>query len=169
MRLFMAAVLAVSLFVTPQSPAAFPGERPMAIDDLITAVRVTDPQLSPDGSRVMFVRTTTDLKSGDRNADIWTVPADGSGPAKELIAGSKTDNTPRFSPDGRSIAFISTRDGATQVYVADAKGGNVQRLTPLSIGVQPPLVFSSDASRISFVSYGDPEYPDDACNKRRNE
>jgi len=168
MRLVMAAALAVSLFFTPQSPAG-PGGRPMAIDDLITAVRVTDPQLSPDGSRVMFVRTTTDLKSGDRNADIWTVPADGSGPAKELIAGSKTDNTPRFSPDGRSIAFISTRDGAPQVYVADAKGGNVRRITTLSMGVQPPLVFSSDASRIAVVSDVYPECSDEACNKRRNE
>src|SRR5437762_609745 len=123
MRFFMATALAVSSFLTPQSPAA-QGGRPMAIDDLLAAVRVTDPQLSPDGSRVIFVRTITDLKSCDRNADIWTVPADGSSPAKELIGGSKTDNTPRFSPDGRSIAFISTRDGAPQVYVADAKGGN---------------------------------------------
>ena len=51
--------------------------RPMTIDDLIGAVRVTDPQLSPDGRRVAFVRTTTDVKSGKRNADIWVVPAEG--------------------------------------------------------------------------------------------
>src|SRR4051812_8792913 len=168
MRLFMSAALSAWLLFTPQPPAGQAG-RPMTIDDLLAAVRVTDPQLSPDGSRVMFVRTTTDLKSGDRNADIWTVPADGSGPAKELIAGSKTDNTPRFSPDGRSIAFISTRDGAPQVYVADAKGGNVRRITTLSMGVQPPLVFSSDASRIAVVSDVYPECSDEACNKRRNE
>ena len=141
----------------------------MAIDDLIAAVRVTDPQLSPDGSRVMFVRTTTDLKSGDRNADIWTVPADGSGPATQVITGSKTDNTPRFSADGRRIAFISTRDGAPQVYVADAKGGNVRRITNLSMGVQPPLVFSPDGSRIAAVSDVYPECSDEACNKRRSE
>src|SRR4051794_18988809 len=168
MRVFIAAALAAPLFFMPQSPPA-QGGRPMAIDDLLAAVRVTDPQLSPDGSRVIFVRTTTDLKSGDRNADIWTVPADGSGPAKELIAGSKTDNTPRFSPDGRSIAFISTRDGAPQVYVADAKGENLRRITNLSMGVQPPLVFSSDASRIAVVSDVFPECSDEACNKRRNE
>src|SRR6478735_1572505 len=122
MRLVIAAALAASLSFTSQAPGTGRG-RAMAIDDLIAAVRVTDPQLSPDGSRVLFVRTTTDLKSGDRNADIWTVPADGSGPAKELIAGNKSDNTPRFSPDGGSIAFISTRDGTPQVFVADAKGG----------------------------------------------
>src|SRR3954471_21530201 len=168
MRVFIAAALAAPLFFMPQSPPA-QGGRPMAIDDLLAAVRLTDPQLSPDGSRVIFVRTTTDLKSGDRNADIWTVPADGSSPAKELIGGSKTDNTPRFSPDGRTIAFISTRDGAPQVYVADAKGGNIRRITNLSVGVQPPLVFSSDASRIAVVSDVYPECSDEACNKRRNE
>jgi len=168
MRLFIAAALAASLFFTAQPPGA-QGRRRMTIDDLLAAVRVTDPQVSPDGTRVIFVHTTTDLKSGDRNADIWTVPADGSSPAKELIGGSKTDNTPRFSPDGRTIAFISTRDGAPQVYVADAKGGNIRRITNLSVGVQPPLVFSSDASRIAVVSDVYPECSDEACNKRRNE
>ena len=151
MRAFFAAALAASLSRASQSPDA-QGRRPMTIDDLLAAVRVTDPQPSPDGSRVIFVRTTTDLTSGDRNADIWSVPADGSGPATELIAGSKTDNTPRFSPDGRAIAFISTRDGAPQVYVADAKGGNVRRITNLSMGVQPPLVFSTDGLRVAFFS-----------------
>ncbi len=168
MRALLAAAVAASLSFTSQTRNIQSG-RPMTIDDLIGAVRVTDPQLSPDGSRVIFVRTTTDLKSGDRNADIWTVPSDGSGPARELIAGSKTDNTPRFSPDGRSIAFISTRDGAPQVYVADAKGGNVRRITSLSIGVQPPLAFSPDGSRIAVVSDVYPECSDEACNKRRSE
>jgi Tol biopolymer transport system component len=168
MRVFMAAALTASLSFTTQSLGTQRG-RAMTIDDLIAAVRVTDPQLSPDGSRVIFVRTTTDVKSGDRNADIWTVPADGSGPAKELIAGNKTDNTPRFSPDGRSIAFISSRDGAPQVYVSDPKGGNVRRVTNLSVGVQPPLVFSPDGSRIAVVSDVYPECSDEACNKRRSE
>ena len=164
MRTLSAAALAVLFSLTAQSKAQT--GRAMTIDDLITAVRVTDPQLSPDGSRVIFVRTTTDPKTGDRNADIWSVPADGSGPAQELIGGNKTDNTPRFSPDGKSIAFISTRDGAPEVYLADAKGGSVKRITNLSMGVQPPLVFSPDGSRIAFVSDVYPECADEACNKR---
>src|SRR5262245_26845915 len=120
MRTIIAAALAVFVSLTLQSNPQ--SRRAMTIDDLITAVRVTDPQLSPDGSQVIFVRTTTDPNSGDRNADIWQVPVDGSSPARELIVGSKTDNTPRFSPDGRNIAFISTRDGAPQVYLTDARG-----------------------------------------------
>ena len=48
----------------------------MTIQDLLGAVRIADPQLSPDGKTVVFVRTTTDVATGKRNADIWSVPAD---------------------------------------------------------------------------------------------
>ncbi|PYR88281.1 MAG: hypothetical protein DMF84_29185 [Acidobacteria bacterium] len=91
----------------------------------MSAVRVTDPQLSPDGRLVAFVRTTTETTTGQRNADIWVVPADGAAAPKLLIGGEKSENTPRWSPDGREIAFISTRNGAPQVYIANAAGSNV--------------------------------------------
>src|SRR5437762_3298663 len=85
-------------------------KRPMRIDDLIGAVRVGDADLSPDGSQVLFTRTTTALDNGRRNADIWIVPADGSQNPREFIAGDKTETAPRFTPDGKHIAFISNRD-----------------------------------------------------------
>lgn len=143
--------------------------RPLAINDLITAVRVADPQLSPDGRTVVFVRTTTDTSAGRRNADIWAVPADGSSAPRELITGDKTENTPRYSPDGRRLAFISTRDGAAQVYVADAGGGNITQVTRMSEGVQGPLVFSPDGTKIAFVSDVHAECRDEACNRRMRE
>ena len=151
----------------PAIPGAQSG-RAMTIDDLIGAVRVADPQLSPDGRTVVFVRTTTDLKSGRRNADLWAVPAEG-GAAKELIGGDKSENTPRWSPSGKQLAFISTRDGDPQVYVADADGSSVRRITELAKGVQPPLIFSPDGTRIAFVSDVYPECADEACNKRRKD
>ena len=151
----------------PANPGAQSG-RAMTIDDLIGAVRVADPQLSPDGRTVVYVRTTTDLKSGRRNADLWAVPAEG-GAAKELIGGDKSENTPRWSPSGKQLAFISTRDGDPQVFVADADGGSVRRITELAKGVQPPLIFSPDGTRIAFVSDVYPECADEACNKRRKE
>src|SRR5881628_3384255 len=109
-------------------------KRPMTIDDLITAIRVSEPRISPDGKQVVFTRTTTALDNGRRNADIWTVPADGSAPPKELIAGDKTENSPRFTPDGKHIAFASNRDGASQVYLADADGRAVKQVTKVSAG-----------------------------------
>ena len=140
----------VGLLLALASPAA--AQRPMTVDDLIGAVRVADPQLSPDGRSVAFVRTTTDVKSGARNADIWIVPADGSSAPKLLIGGEKAENTPRWAPDGKRIAFISTRDGAPNVFVADADGGGVRAITKVEAGVQPPLVFSADGSTLAFVS-----------------
>ena len=144
------------------------GGRPMAVDDLLAAIRIADPQLSPDGRTVIYLRTTTDLKSGRRNADIWRVPADGGTP-HELIAGERSENTPRFSADGRRIAFISTREGTAQLYVADADGKDVRKVTDLAMGVLPPLVFSPDGSKIAFVSDVYPECADEECNKRKKE
>ena len=68
----------------------------MTINDLIGAVRVADPQLSPYGRLVAFIRTTTDVESGKRNADIWVVPADGSAPGKSVFAGEAAEMTPVF-------------------------------------------------------------------------
>ena len=124
----------------------------MTIADLLGAVRVSEPQVSPDGKLVAFVRTTTDVATGKRNADIWVVAADGSSAPRLLVGGDKTENTPRWSPDGKSIAFISNRDGAMQIYLADPGGGNVRQVTKIEAGVQPPLVFSPDSSMLAFVS-----------------
>jgi dipeptidyl aminopeptidase/acylaminoacyl peptidase len=143
-------------------------KRPMTIDDLLTAVRIADPQLSPDGTRVIFTRTTTALATGQRNADVWVVPADGSAPAAMLIGGPKSENTARFLPDGH-IAFLSSRDGEMQVYVADADGQNARAVTALSGGVQPPLVVSPDGKMVAFVSDAYPDCANEACNKNARE
>src|SRR4051812_15318190 len=106
-------LVAVSVIVlNGQAPSA---GRPMTVEDLIVAPRVSDPQLSPDGKTVLFVRTTTDPKTGKRNADILSVAAEGGDP-KMLISGDKNENTPRWSADGKKVAFLANRDGATQVY-----------------------------------------------------
>jgi dipeptidyl aminopeptidase/acylaminoacyl peptidase len=149
-RLFSRASLSAAVLLALASPAA--AARPMTIQDLLTAVRVSDPQLSPDGRLVAYVRTTTDLASGKRNADIWVVPADGSAPPRLLIGGDKSENTPRWDPDGSHVAFISTRDGDSQIYIADADGGNIRQFTKVAGGVQPPMVVSPDRSMIAFVA-----------------
>jgi dipeptidyl aminopeptidase/acylaminoacyl peptidase len=169
MRAVLLIMTALLVEGAPQLSGLAPSGRPMTIDDLITAVRVSDPQLSPDLTRVLYVRTTTDGKTGKRNADIWSVPADGSASPKEFIGGDAADTTPRYSTDGKHVAFISSRDGAPQVYVADANGGAARKVTALSMGVQPPLVFSADGNHVAFVSDVYPECTDEACNKRKND
>ncbi len=142
------------------------GGRPMAINDLLTAVRVGDPQLSPDGRRVLFTRTTTAMPGGQRNADIWVVPSDGSAPAQPFIEGPKSDNSARFLPDGKHVAFISSRARAPQAYLADADGKNAKAITSISGGVQPPFIVSPDGKSVAFVSDVYPTCLDEACNKR---
>ncbi len=169
MRSAFLVAAAVSLVFAAQPPGRAASGRAMTIDDLVTAVRVSDPQLSPDGTRVLFVRTTTDGKTGKRNADIWTVPADGSTAPKEFAGGDSSENTPRYSPDGRRVAFLSSRDGASQIYVADADGSGARKVTNLSMGVQAPLVWSGDGTLVAFVSDVYPECADEACNKRTSD
>ena len=137
----------------------------MALADLLTAVRVGDPQLSPDGRRVLFVRTTTDATSGKRNADIWTVSADGSTPARPFIEGPTNDDSPRFLSNDR-VVFVSRRDGAPQLYVADGAGGSVRVITKLGAGVQSPIVVSPDGRMVAFVADAYPRCGDEACNAR---
>ncbi|HEY0873148.1 MAG TPA: S9 family peptidase [Vicinamibacterales bacterium] len=161
-RLVPAAALVALAIV----PLVGQSQRSMTIEDLIVAPRIADPQLSPDGKTVLFVRTTTDGQTGRRNAGIYSVPADGSGEPDAILDGDKTETNPRWSPDGTRIAFLSNRDGAMQVYVADADGGNVRKVSSLHAGAQPPVVWSGDGSKIAFVSDVFPECADEACNEK---
>ena len=166
-RTASACTLVAGLTITAAGQA---GRRPMTIEDLIVAPRIADPQLSPDGRTVLFVQTTTDATTGRRNADIHSVPADGAGEAKGLISGDRSEHTPRWSADGKRIAFLSNRDGdTTQVFLADADGSDVKKLTDVANGAQGPLIWSADSSRVAFVADVFPECTDNDCNKRRFE
>jgi dipeptidyl aminopeptidase/acylaminoacyl peptidase len=149
--------------------SALQSKTPMTIDHLITAVRLSDPQISVDGRQIAFVRTATALETGRRNADIWVVPADGSAAPREWIGGEKSENWPRFTPDGKRMVFISNREGVPQVYVAGLDGRNVKQVTNLSGGIAGPLVISRDSRRVAFVSDVFPQCTNEECNRRTRE
>jgi dipeptidyl aminopeptidase/acylaminoacyl peptidase len=92
--------------------------------------RLSDPQLSPDGRLVLYTATEVDLAANSRNNDLWVVPLAG-GEARRLTSHPKSDNRGRWSPDGRRIAFVSTREGGSQVWVMDASGGEPRPATSL--------------------------------------
>jgi dipeptidyl aminopeptidase/acylaminoacyl peptidase len=163
------ALLLLSIVVAMPANLSAQARRPMTIDDLITTVRVGDPQLSPDGKRVVFTRTTTALDSGKRNSDIWTVPSDGSSAPRPLIATDKSESSARFTKDGKRIVYISNRDGAPQIYTADLDGRNPRQVTKLSGGVQGPMTLSPDSRKVAFVSDVFPQCKDEDCNKRMRE
>ena len=160
---------AVSLAIAGAAIVAGAAGRPMTIDDLITAVRVSEPDLSPDGKWVAYVRTTTNGQTGKRNPDIWFAPTDGSSAPRMLVGGDSAETTPLYSPDGKSIAFISVHDDGPQIRLMPSDGGRLRQLTTLKMGVQPPMMFSPDGARIAFVSDVYPDCADEACNARRAE
>jgi dipeptidyl aminopeptidase/acylaminoacyl peptidase len=85
----------------------FAAGRPITIDDLLAIKGVSDPQLSPDGSSVVYVVSEIDRSTDKTNTSLWLVPASGGEP-KRLTTTPGTNNSPRWSPDGRTVAFISS-------------------------------------------------------------
>jgi dipeptidyl aminopeptidase/acylaminoacyl peptidase len=96
--------------------------------------RVSDPQVSPDGTRIVFVLTKADLATNTKTADLWIVPASGGTP-RPLTSSAASDSSPRFSPDGQRIAFISAREGPAQVFLLHLAGGEAWRATSFEGGV----------------------------------
>ncbi len=110
--------------------------------------------------------TETDKERNTSNSDIWVIPAAG-GQAWRLTSNPKADFNPRWSPDGKKIAFISTRGGAPQVWMIDPKGGEAYQLTSISSGASG-VIWSPTGEHLAFVSSIYPDCPDDECNKERD-
>ena len=145
----------VALFSLGVAQAA---SRPIELEDLFRFHRVSDPQVSPDGRTLAYV-VTDPLKAENRtNSDIWVMPAAG-GTAHALTNSPKHDRHPRWSPDGKWIAFESNRDGSYQVWLMPATGGEARKLTAISTEANGP-VWSPDGSKIAFVSTVYPEFSD---------
>ena len=109
------------------SSAAFmcPGMQPA---DIAGLVEVSDPRVSPDGRTIAFVVTTVDLEANRYRGRVWLAAADGSEPPRPFTAGEHRDGRPRWSPDGRELAFVSHREGeGSELYVLPVTGGGELR------------------------------------------
>src|SRR5580700_11237857 len=140
-------------------------KRPITFKDLISLHRLSEPRISPDGKWIAYGVATPDLDTNHSIRDIWIVPV-GGGEARQLTRGG-SDTRPRWSPDGKKLAFISERGGAPQVYYVTLEGGEATRVTSLSTGVDNEL-WSPDGKMIAFVSSVYPDCKDDACNSQRD-
>jgi dipeptidyl aminopeptidase/acylaminoacyl peptidase len=141
--------------------------RPITFDDLMALGRVSDPQISPDGKSVAYVVTRYDKEKNTGNSDIWMVPSAGGEP-RQLTRDEKRDNNPRWSPDGKKIAFISGREGGAQVWIADIASGETRKHTNISTGADG-VIWSSDGRYLAFTSDVYPDCKDDPCSKARSE
>ncbi len=129
--------------------------RPIEINDLGKIKYVGDPQISPNGETVAYVVTEADIPGKTYHSSIWLASTDGSWSRKFTHSNAK-DSSPRWSPDGATLAFLSDRSEKTQLYLMPVNGGEAQRLTDLKNGVAEP-VWSPDGSTIAVTSKVAPE------------
>jgi dipeptidyl aminopeptidase/acylaminoacyl peptidase len=129
-------------------------------EDYLSFQFIADPHLSPDGKNVAYVLTTIDHKKNRRDSSVWLVLADGSAPPRRLSAEDFSSNSPRWSPDGKSLAILSARNADSsagdspkpQVYLLPmTSGGEGIAVTKLKNGVQS-YQWSPDGTRIVVVS-----------------
>ena len=143
----IALAIAGSLLLAPSAGA---DARKLQLDDLFALRDVSDPRLSPDGATVAFTIRRLDTEKDRSDTDIYLVPATG-GEARRLTASPKSERAPRFSPDGKLLAFLSAREGKkTQVYLLPLGGGEATKLTDYKGGVSD-LVWSPDSTRLALV------------------
>lgn len=132
------------------APLVAEAPRPLKVDDVFSFKTVGDPQISPDGLWVAYTVRSFDARMDAANADVYMIPFAG-GPAVQLTASPKAENRPRFSPDGRWLAFVSGRDGKkAQVWLLDRRGGEAVKLTDYKADVSD-LVWSPDGKRLALV------------------
>ena len=144
--------------------SVFAQKKALTFDDFIRIRRVGDPQISPDGTRIAFVVSVVDREKDLYHRDIWIVPAKGGEP-RPLTSNPASDSQPRWSPDGKKIAFISSRSGTPQIWIMPSDGGEARQITDISTGASGPM-WSPQGTHLAFISTVFAECKDDACNRR---
>jgi dipeptidyl aminopeptidase/acylaminoacyl peptidase len=162
------ALLALVLAVPAVAAAQAPATPRFTVEKMLDLGRVSDPQLSPDGRLVAYVVMTVSLDKNTRVNHIWLAPAAG-GAAMPLIRPDGSDTSPRWSPDGKRLAFISTRGGASEIWVADidASGaaGDPKKVTSITTEVSS-FAWSPDGKSFVFSSDVFPPCTTVACDEK---
>jgi dipeptidyl aminopeptidase/acylaminoacyl peptidase len=135
--LALAGTFVVGAWLAPalaQSPSA---SQPFTVEDLVRLKRVSDPEVSPDGHYVAFVLRETDMAANKGRTALWLLDlAREHALPQRLTSSAGSDSSPRWGPDGRTIYFLSTRGGSSQVWRLALQGGEATRVTdyPLDVG-----------------------------------
>jgi dipeptidyl aminopeptidase/acylaminoacyl peptidase len=160
----------VALLTLPASLVPRPGlaqaKRAITFDDFISLPIVSDPQLSPDGKWVAYTVTTSSLKDNRGVARIWLAEV-ATGKTRQLTQGPGSDRSPRWSPDGQTLAFISSRQGGPQIWVIATAvgGGEARKVTSIDDGVGEIYWKPNSQGLLAVV---DLKWPPDQEIDRRN-
>ncbi|MDB4880348.1 MAG: WD40-like beta Propeller containing protein [Gemmatimonadetes bacterium] len=148
-------LLVAATFATLDAGAQAPARRALRAGDLYQLKNVGDPQLSPDGNWVAHTVTTPDSAKDKSDSDVWMSSWDGTASLR-VTSSPESESSPRFSPDGRWLAFVSGRQEGKggQVWLLDRRGGEAQRLTTIKGGISD-YVWSPDSRRLVLVLEGE--------------
>src|SRR5213078_5025160 len=125
-------------------------QRAISDSDLFAFRWIASPQISPDGRQVAYVLVTVNAKHDGYETSLWIVGTDGASPPRRLTAGPR-DGAPRWSRDGKTLAFVRPKDSHPQLYVLSLAGGEAQQLTDLPKGASA-AAWSPDGKTIAFTS-----------------
>ncbi len=158
-RLLAPSFLLLSLAASLMAQGLAPAGRGITPEDYLVLESLGDSRISPDGSRVAYVVTHIDAKQNRRLSALWMTGTDGAGSPVQLTTGPQSASSPRWSPDGKSLAFISTRPGSSespadtrpQLFVLSMQGGEARRVSSMKNGVSS-CEWSPDGAR--FVCLG---------------
>ncbi len=139
-------------------------KRAITFEDFIAMKAVSDPQLSPDGRWVAYAVATPSLTDNRNVSRIWLAEV-ATGANRQITQGPGSDRSPRWSPDGKTLAFLSTRQNGAQVWVLDVTGGEARRVSNLPEGAGE-LTWMPDGK--GFLVVGDVKWPPQQEIDRRN-
>ena len=151
-----AAVLLMSLWL-PSQAGAQAKQGVLDKDTFMDMETVSNPAISPDGSQVVFSRGWVDKVKDQGRTNIWIVDTAGTR-LRELTRGSWRDSAPVWSPDGSRIAFLSDRDGTTQIHVLFVTTGELSQLTHIE-RTPANLSWSPDGKQLAFTMFVPDEDP----------